>query len=103
MPYSAIQVGEVVQSSRVVVLDVTKDALKAAPTYAATDPGTADRVKQKASDWMTAAKAKVMELSKAAADKAKEMSAKKDGAPAGATPARRWGLPARPAARLSEE
>lgn len=88
VPYSAIQIGEVVQSSRVVVLDVTKDALKAAPSYAATDPGTADRVKQKASDWMAAAKTKVMELTKAATDKAKELSAKKEAAPApGATPA----------------
>jgi sporulation protein YlmC with PRC-barrel domain len=84
VPYSAIHIGDVVQSSRVVVLDASKDALKAAPTYTATDPATADRVKQKASDWMAVAKTKVMELSKAASDKAKELSTKKDG---GTTPA----------------
>ena len=82
VPFDAIHIGEVVQSSRVVVLDVTKDALKAAPAYAATDPATADRVKQKASEWMAAAKTKVMELSKMASDKAKQLSAPKDGAPA---------------------
>jgi sporulation protein YlmC with PRC-barrel domain len=87
VPYSEIQIGDVVQSSRVVVLDASKDALKAAPAYAATDPATADRVKQKASDWLTAAKAKVMEYSKMAADKAKEMSAKKDAPAAGSAPA----------------
>jgi sporulation protein YlmC with PRC-barrel domain len=84
VPFSAIQIGDVVQSSRVVVLDTTKDALKAAPAYKVTDPATTDRVKQKASDWMTAAKVKVMELSKMAADKAKQMSAPKEPA---ATPA----------------
>lgn len=86
VPYNAIHIGDVIQSSRVVVLDTTKDALKAAPNYAATEPAMTDRVKQKASDWMTSAKAKVMELSKMAADKAKEMSAPKDGAPAAPAP-----------------
>jgi sporulation protein YlmC with PRC-barrel domain len=85
VPYNAIHVGDVVQSSRVVVLDATKDALTAAPAYVATDPGTTERVTQKASDWMTAAKAKVMELSKMAADKAKEMSAPKDAPASGST------------------
>jgi sporulation protein YlmC with PRC-barrel domain len=80
--YTDIQIGDVVHSTRIVVLDATKDALKAAPAYEATDPGTTERVKQKASDWYTAAKAKVMELTKAASDKAKEMSAPKDAAPA---------------------
>ena len=79
VPYSAIQVGDVVQSSRVVVLDTTKDALKAAPTYTATDPAMTDRVTQKASDWMSAAKAKVLEYTKAATEKAKELT-KNDGA-----------------------
>lgn len=80
VPVAQIHVGDVVQSSRVVVLDATKEALKAAPTYTATDPAMPDRVKQKASDWMAAAKAKVMDLSKAASEKAKEMTAPKDGA-----------------------
>ena len=82
VPFSAIQIGDVVQSQRVIVLDATKDALKAAPAYAATDPAMADRVKQKASDWLSMAKAKVLELTKAASEKAKEMSAPKDAAPA---------------------
>jgi sporulation protein YlmC with PRC-barrel domain len=85
VPFGQIQVGDVVQSSRVVVLDASKDALKAAPAYEATDPGTTERVQQRASDWYGAAKAKVMELTKAAAEKAKEISAPKD--PAGQTPA----------------
>ena len=87
VPYSAIQIGDVVQSSRVVVLDVTKDALKAAPAYSATDPATADRVKQKASDWMALAKTKVMELSQKAKEKAKELSAPKDAATSAPAPA----------------
>ena len=86
VPYNAIHIGDVIQSSRVVVLDTTKDALKAAPSYEATEPAMTDRVKQKASDWMTSAKAKVMELSKMAAEKAKEMSAPKDAAPAAPAP-----------------
>ena len=88
VPLSAIHVGDVVQSSRVVVLDTTKDALKAAPTYSATDPAMPDRVKQKASDWMAAAKTKVMELSKTAAEKAKQMTAPKDGAAPAPTPSK---------------
>lgn len=86
VPYNAIQIGDVVQSSRVVVLDATKDALKAAPAYAATDPAMTDRVKQKASDWLALAKEKVLEYSKIAADKAKQMSAPKEAAPAPAAP-----------------
>lgn len=74
VPYSDVQIGEVVQSSRVVVVDTNKDALKAAPGYTATDPGTAERVSARASDWYEKTKAKVLELTKAAADKAKEMS-----------------------------
>ena len=82
VPINVIQIGDVVQSSRIVVLDATKEALKAAPAYSATDPAMPDRVKQKASDWMSAAKAKVLELSKAASEKAKEMTAPKEGEPA---------------------
>jgi sporulation protein YlmC with PRC-barrel domain len=78
VPFSAIHIGDVVQSSRVVVLDASKEDLKAAPAFKGTDPATTDRVKQKATDWATAAKAKVME-------KAKQLAAPKD--PAAATPA----------------
>lgn len=98
VPFASVQIGDVVQSSRVVVLDVSKDELKAAPAYAASDPATADRVKQKASDWLAAAKTKAMEYAKilaektkVAAEKAKEMATPKQGetpapAPAPATP-----------------
>ena len=94
VPFASVQIGEVVQSSRVVVLDATKDELKAAPAYSASEPATADRVKQKASDWLAVAKAKVIELSKmaaekakAATEKAKEMAAPKDGAAPAPAPA----------------
>ena len=93
VPFSAVQIGDVVQSSRVVVLDVTKDALKAAPAYAATDPAVADRAKQTASEWLAAAKAKALELTKMAQDKAKQLSAPK-AAPAPAAPAPAAGAPA---------
>ena len=73
VPLKSIQIGEVVNGSRVVLLDVSKDALKAAPTYAAKDPTAADRLKQKASEWATAAKAKVLELTKKAQEKALEL------------------------------
>lgn len=93
VPAGVVQIGDVVQSSRIVVLDVTKEALKAAPAYVPTDPSATERVKQKATDWLAAAKAKALELGKAASDKAKaltkeatekakEMSAPKDAAPA---------------------
>lgn len=74
VPFSNVQVGDVVQSTRVVVLDASKDQLKAAPVYSSNDPGTAERVSQRASDWYEKTKAKVLELTKAASDKAKEMS-----------------------------
>jgi sporulation protein YlmC with PRC-barrel domain len=81
VPYGAIHVGDVVQSSRVVILDATKDQLKAATAYGSTDPAMADRVTQKASDWAAAAKAKIVEYTKLATEKAKQMSAPKADAP----------------------
>lgn len=77
--YSDITIGDVVQSQRVVVLDATAEALKAAPAFKVVDPGSADRIKQKASEWYKVAKDKVSEYSKAAADKAKELAGPKDG------------------------
>lgn len=73
VPYSAIRIGDVVESRRLVVLNVTKDDLKAAPSYKATDPSTADRLKKKAGDWAKIAKDKAIELSKQAADKVQEI------------------------------
>jgi len=87
VPFAQIQIGDVVQSSRVVVLDASKDALKSAPAYVGTDPALVDRAKQKASDWLAVAKAKAIEYAKIASEKAKALSAPKDGtAPAPAKP-----------------
>jgi sporulation protein YlmC with PRC-barrel domain len=75
VPYSALQIGEVVQSSRIVVLpDANKDLLRAAPVFTPSDPGTTERVAQRASDWYAAAKSKVLELTKTASEKAKELT-----------------------------
>ena len=89
VPFSSIEVGDVVAGSRVIVVPVTKDQLKAAPTFTSTEPTMADRAKQKASEWLASAKTKAMELAKQAqdkakdlADKAKEAAAPKDAAPA---------------------
>jgi len=79
--YADIKIGDVVQSRRVVVLDASTDALKAAPAFKVADPGSAERIKQKAGEWYKIAKDKVTEYSKAAADKAKEMTAPSETAP----------------------
>jgi sporulation protein YlmC with PRC-barrel domain len=76
VPFKAVYIGDVTHSSRVVVLDVTKEQLQGAPTYDAKDPTATARLKAKASDWAKAAKEKAIELGNAAAEKAKEM---KDG------------------------
>lgn len=73
VPFKAVYIGDVTHSSRVVVLDVTKEQLQGAPTYDAKDPTAAARLKAKASDWAKAAKEKAIELGNAAAEKAKEM------------------------------
>jgi len=77
VPFASVEIGDVVQSSRVVVVPVTKDQLKAAPTFAGTDPAMTDRAKQTASDWFAAAKSKALDLAKKAQDKAKELAAPK--------------------------
>ncbi len=80
VPFSAVEIGDVVAGSRVVVVPVTKEQLKAAPAFTSTDPSMADRAKQKASEWLASAKSKAMELAKKAEEKAKELAAPKDGA-----------------------
>ncbi len=82
VPYSAIKIGDVVQSRRVVILDASVDALKGAPAFKVADPGSADRLKQRASEWYKIAKDKVSEYSKAASDKAKELASPKEPVPA---------------------
>lgn len=85
--YSALKVGPVVDGSRVLLLDVTKEQLQAAPTYIATDPGRVERAKQKASEWLKVAKEKASELSKQAGDAVQGMREKAPAAPAPAAPA----------------
>ena len=68
LPYTSLKVGPVVEGGRVLLVDVTKEQLQAAPTYVATDPGSVERAKKKASDWLTIAKNKAVELSKQAGD-----------------------------------
>ncbi|MFX8389452.1 PRC-barrel domain-containing protein, partial [Acinetobacter baumannii] len=43
VPFSSVEVGDVIAGSRVIVVPVTKEQLKAAPTYTSTDPTMADR------------------------------------------------------------
>lgn len=76
VPYSAIRLGEVVEGSRLVVLDVTEAQLQAAAAYKATDPTEADRLKKKAADWAKIAKERAIELGHQASEKAKEIREK---------------------------
>ena len=76
LPYSALKVGPVVEGSRVLLIDVTKEQLQAAPAYVATDPGRIERARKKASDWAKLAKDKAIELGKQAGDAVKGMSEK---------------------------
>ena len=91
VPFSAVKVGPVVESQRVVLLDVTKEQLEAAPAYRAEDPGKADRAKQKAGEWAKIAKQKAIELGsqagKAIEGMREKMSTPAPGTPAPSTPA----------------
>ena len=86
VPFSALKVGPVVEGSRVLLIDVTKDQLQAAPAYAATDPNRTDRAKKKAGDWIKIAKDKALELGKQAGD-AVQGAREKIQTPAPAAPA----------------
>lgn len=83
VPYAAVKVGPVVEGSRVLLLDVTKDDLQKAPQFKATDPSRADRAKKKASDWIKIARDKAVELGKQASDAVKDMRDKMATPPAG--------------------
>ncbi|MGE3712549.1 MAG: PRC-barrel domain-containing protein [Hyphomicrobiaceae bacterium] len=91
VPYSSVRLGPVVESSRVVLLDVTKEQLKAAPSYKAAEPSRTDRAKQQASKWLAQAKKKAIELSEQAKEKVQElrdnMSTPAEGTQPEATPA----------------
>ena len=73
VPAHQVVIGDVLDGSRVVVLNATKEELKAAPPYTITDPSKTDRLKKLAKDWSAKAKVRAMELSKKAAEKAREM------------------------------
>ena len=66
VPFSALKVGPVVESSRVLLLDVTKEQLEKAPVYKGTDPTRIDRGQKKLADWTKVAKEKAIELGKQA-------------------------------------
>ena len=76
MPYSALKIGPVVEGGRVLLIDVSKEQLQAAPAYVATDPSSVDRAKKKASDWLKIAKDKAVELGKQAGDAVQGMREK---------------------------
>lgn len=66
VPYNALRIGPVLEGGRVLLVDVTKEQLQAAPEYKATDPSRTDRAKKKAADWLKIAKDKAAELGKQA-------------------------------------
>lgn len=72
VPYNAIQIGPIVNGRRLVVLDVTKDQLAAAPAYKTTEPGKAERAKQTAQNWANTAKDKAIEFANQARDAAQK-------------------------------
>jgi sporulation protein YlmC with PRC-barrel domain len=71
VPFKSIHVGNVVGSRRLVVLDVTKEQLQAAPNYKATDPTKTDQAKQKVTEWTKIAKDKAIEIGNRASEAAK--------------------------------
>ncbi len=76
LPFSALKVGPVVEGSRVLLVDVTKEQLAAAPAYVVTDPGRIERARKKAGDWAKIAKDKAVELGKEAAEAVQGMREK---------------------------
>jgi sporulation protein YlmC with PRC-barrel domain len=76
VPFSALKVGPVVEGSRVLLIDVTKEQLAAAPAYVVTDPGRIERARKKAGDWAKIAKDKAVELGKQAGDAVQGMREK---------------------------
>ncbi len=76
VPFSAVRIGPAVEAGRVIFVDVTKDQLKAAPSYKMTDPSRTDRAKKTATKWLNAAKDKAMELGNQAKDAVQDMREK---------------------------
>lgn len=70
VPYNAIQIGPIVSGRRLVVLDVTKEQLAAAPAYKTTEPGKTERASQTAQSWAKTAKDKAVEFANQAREAA---------------------------------
>lgn len=73
VPYNAIQIGPIVNGRRLVVLDVTREQLAAAPAFKATEPGKFDRAKQTAESWAKSARDKAVEFANQAREAAQKM------------------------------
>lgn len=90
VPYTALKIGPVVESSRVLLLDVSKEQLDKAPAYKGADPGKGDRAQQKASEWAKKAKETAVSLSKQAGEAIQGMRERMNqpapNAPAGSAP-----------------
>ena len=71
VPYRELKIGPVIEGSRVLLLNVTRDQLQGAPTYKATDPSRTDRAGTTAAKWAKIAKEKAIELGQQASEAAK--------------------------------
>ncbi len=88
LPFSSLKVGPVVEGSRVLLVDVTKEQLQAAPAYVITDPGRIERAGKKAKDWLNIAKEKAIELGKQAGEMVEGMRDKAGGSAPAPAPAK---------------
>ena len=74
IPYTALIVGTGPNGARTIVIKASKDALKLAPTFTATEKTTMDVVRDKASEIGAKTADKAMELKDQAAKKLDEMT-----------------------------
>jgi sporulation protein YlmC with PRC-barrel domain len=72
VPYNAIKIGPIHNGRRLVVLDVTREQLAAAPPYKATEPGKFDRARQTAESWAKSVRDKAVELANQAREAAQK-------------------------------
>ncbi len=74
VPYSALKFKPGKDDARIIVVELSKDALKAAPVYVATEKTTMDAVKDKAAELGTKASDKAVELKDQAVKKVDDMT-----------------------------
>lgn len=74
VPYSALTFKPGKDDARIIVVELSKDVLKAAPTYVTTEKTTMDAVKDKAAELGTKASDKAIELKDQAVKKVDDMS-----------------------------